>query len=402
VKQNWLGYSKEGNSGSGLGPKFARDLNSNLNAIFTDFGNEKVARASHLEKLCLVSEGVGKDNVSDFTTNLIKEFLLDYTQEFAVKNIAPNHRKTFSVSRARFNYKTEVWESRKYDLPTFGDDYVILTPKEILTKDDTWISRTDLFDNYEDIASAIPNEQLRAQINNYFSSQLPREPKKEDYYRATQRTLLKYPSILEHYIRQKEDNGDEAVSISSERVAESEVIFIAQARSFASELASGTRFYAQSGKTYGEARERVMFLKDVIENKDGYRLFYLKNQPLKREQDLQLLFRLTWFGTTSDVNREVNNGRGPVDFSISKGKRDKSLVEFKLAGNSQLKRNLEKQVAIYEKASDATRSIKVILYFSEQELQKTLSILKELKISEGEDVILIDARKDNKPSASKA
>ena len=143
-------------------------------------------------------------------------------------------------------------------------------------------------------------------------------------------------------------------------------------------------------------------MKDVIENKDGYRIFYLDGKPLKRELDLQVLFRLTWYATTSDVNREVNNGRGPVDFKISRGDKDKSLVEFKLASNSHLKRNLEKQVQIYEKASDTSSSLKVILYFSEQEMERVLSILNELRLAGREDIILIDARTDNKPSASKA
>jgi hypothetical protein len=31
------------------------------------------------------------------------------------------------------------------------------------------------------------------------------------------------------------------------------------------------------------------------------------------------------------VNREVNNGRGPVDFKVSEGAADTSLVHFKLA-----------------------------------------------------------------------
>jgi hypothetical protein len=122
----------------------------------------------------------------------------------------------------------------------------------------------------------------------------------------------------------------------------------------------------------------------------------------KREEDLQILFRLTWFATLSDVNREVNNGRGPVDFKISRGNKDKSLVEFKLASNTQLKRNLETQVAIYERANDTEKSVKVILYFSNQELDKIKTILYELKLENDTNIILIDGRRDNKPSASKA
>src|SRR5713226_9301934 len=80
VKQNWLGFSKNGNTGSGLGHDFAQALYSNLNTVFKSFGTETVTRSSHLEKLTLIRAGVGKDNISDFTTNLIKRYLLDYTQ----------------------------------------------------------------------------------------------------------------------------------------------------------------------------------------------------------------------------------------------------------------------------------------------------------------------------------
>jgi hypothetical protein len=96
----------------------------------------------------------------------------------------------------------------------------------------------------------------------------------------------------------------------------------------------------------------------------------------------------------------VNNGRGPADFKASRGAFDKSLVELKLASNSKLKQNLQNQVLIYQKASDATRALKVILYFTAAELEKVRSILKELKLFDSEDIILIDSRRDNKPSAS--
>jgi len=111
---------------------------------------------------------------------------------------------------------------------------------------------------------------------------------------------------------------------------------------------------------------------------------------------------LTWFATPSDVSREVNDGRGPVDFKISRGSFDKSLVEFKLAKNSQLRRNLEKQAEIYQKASDARSALKVILFFSEEEYEKILKILRDLKFENNPNVILIDANPDTKPSGSLA
>lgn len=145
-----------------------------------------------------------------------------------------------------------------------------------------------------------------------------------------------------------------------------------------------------------------MFLKDVIENKDGYRIFYIKDQPIERESDLQIMFRLTWYATPSDVNREVNNGRGPVDFKISRGSKDSTLVEFKLAKNSRLRDNLQKQVEIYQRASNSAKAIKVILYFTQSERDRAVKILEELKLTTYKDIVLINARNDDKPSASKA
>jgi len=84
------------------------------------------------------------------------------------------------------------------------------------------------------------------------------------------------------------------------------------------------------------------------------------------------------------------------------GSKDKTLVEFKLASNTKLKKNLENQVGIYEAANNTSKSIKVILFFNENEYKRVFEILKELKLLERPDVIVIDACGDNKPSASVA
>ncbi len=140
VRQTWLGFSLVGNKGSGLGMNFARALNKNLHTVFSIFGQEQITKGSHLEKLCLINEGVGRDNISDFTTNLIKEFLLIYTQDFARKHLRKEFRRVITVEKVRFNYATETWERDTFELPYFAGDYVILTPADILTKDDVWIN----------------------------------------------------------------------------------------------------------------------------------------------------------------------------------------------------------------------------------------------------------------------
>jgi len=73
--------------GRGLNKDFGYSLYKNLHKIFSKFGDEDITEDSHLEKLCLIEEGIGVDKISDFTLNLTKKFLLEYTQEFAKEHI---------------------------------------------------------------------------------------------------------------------------------------------------------------------------------------------------------------------------------------------------------------------------------------------------------------------------
>ncbi|MES2824009.1 MAG: hypothetical protein V4732_10445 [Pseudomonadota bacterium] len=402
VKQNWLGYSKVGNGGSGLGQNFANALNDNLSTIFNNFGAEQITQSSHLEKLCLIKDGVGKDSISDFTTNLIKGYLCEYTQDFAKNYLTKARYKEVIVKHAGFDYQTRRWVSKRYALPYIDGDFVLLTPKDILTKDEAWINKHDIIGDFDEIAASVPNIELRAQINDYLLRQIPERANQREINQAISLTLLKYPILIDHYIRYKEDHGDDAVALSEEKIKETEAVFIRQVTNLVEILKTQNIFYSHKGDTFEESYKRVIFLKQVIESNDGYRLFYVKGEPIKRESDLQLIFRLTWYAAEEDVNTEVNNGRGPVDYKISRGSKDSTLVEFKLASNSKLKQNLAKQVEVYKEANRTNKSIKVILYFTDSELERTLSVLKDLELGQNKELILIDARATNKPSGSNA
>lgn len=397
VKQNWLGYSKVGNGGSGLGPKFGKAFSTSIHIVFDDLGKEQVTQSSHLEKAGLFEIGVGKDNISDFTTNLIKEYLLEYTQEFAIKHIDKKYIKKVNVSKVYFNYQMERWMPKEYELPYLFGDFALLSPRDILTKDDNWINSNDLRGDFRRICGSIPNDQLRHEIFNYFKKSLPKSPKnkkntQKEISLAIHNTIKQFPEIIKYYVKQKEENKVGAKNISKQKVDEIESIFIVQLGKLVELLISQSDFYEISPESsYEESIKRIKFLKTVIEDNDGYRLFYVNHQPIKREEDLQIIYRLTWFASDYDVNREPNNGRGPVDYAISKGSKDKTLIEFKLASNSKLKQNLAKQVEVYEKANATKKSIKVILYFDASEFNKVHKTLKELNLENAENIILIDA-----------
>ncbi|TQK08990.1 hypothetical protein FB599_1348 [Herbaspirillum sp. SJZ130] len=400
IKENWLGYSKSGNGGRGLGKTFARVLKLNLTQVFKDFGNE-VHTGTHLEKLTLVKNGIGKDQISDFTCNLICGFLAKYTEEFAKKHIHKSRLAKFNVPKVYFDSRTKSWAAKQFLLPKFGDQFVLLTPVDILTKDEAWISHRGFVEDYSSVMSSIDNDQLRSQINTYFTSTLPLDATQEELETTLEKLINKFPVVLDYYIRLREKEGSGARVLSSEKLKQASDLFLTQLKELVGRL-DKTKFYQTIPNSFVEGLERVKYLKDVIEKQDGYKLFLVGGKPLKREADLQIMFKLTWFASAFDANAEVNNGRGPADFVVSYGSADKTIIEFKLASNNKLEGNLLKQAEIYTDAARATHPpIKAILYFSMTELAKVQRLLKKHGLERKKEIVLIDAIPE-KASASKA
>jgi len=405
VKQNWLGFTVLGNEGRALGAEFAKALNANLGILFGDDSTEDITQGRHLEKVSLIRGGVGRDSISDFTTNLIKEYLLEYTQTFTLAHIPDTDRKNYRIRKVRFNYDTESWEDGNFTLPKLGDgadDFVILTPEDILTRDDTWINRDDLLNGFAHIPPAIADEELRSQVSNYFRLRLTPKATKAERDAAVQATIEQFPVLLDYYIALKEVAGDEAASDSTREVTETDRVFVEQLKQLILDLIHRTEIYRSPITSYDEALQRVTAFKQYVENQDGYQLINRGDRPFSNEKEVQLYFGLALIGTAFDVNREPNNGRGPVDYKLSRGAVDKSLIEFKLGSNTQLKRNLQNQVAIYEAANQTKKSVKVIVNYTERDEQRVRGLLTELNLTGREDIVVIDARSDNKPSASRA
>lgn len=148
--------------------------------------------------------------------------------------------------------------------------------------------------------------------------------------------------------------------------------------------------------SYKESLQRVNDLKRYIEYND---IGILIN-PHHKERSLQQIFKLIWRNTSFDFNAEVNNGRGPVDFKVSKGSQDKTIIEFKLASNSALEQNLLNQAPIYAQSNNTANTIVVIFYFSIEEKERMDKIINKQQLSNLENYIIIDCTKQ--VSASKA
>jgi hypothetical protein len=171
-----------------------------------------------------------------------------------------------------------------------------------------------------------------------------RLPKNAD--RPAQRTIERFPELIDYYIRQKEDTGDQAESASASKVDDTKRVLVDQLRRALHDLEERTDFYDKPWTSYDECLERVRLFKHYIEHQDGHRLINRAGRPFSNDTEVQLFFGLIWCRTEFDVNREPNNGRGPVDFKVSFGSGDKSLIEFKLGTNTSLERNLQKPMML--------------------------------------------------------
>lgn len=193
-----LGYRMTRRPGSGMGEQLNRLLLETLGT-----SPELVSRGvRHVEEMQLVSLGIGPDRVSDMSANLLKSFLIEYTQRQAeiygiplVKGVPVEHV---------FDYDDWDWRDDYYDLPVNPLDParpgIILVPRRIVRKL-PWI-------NFDDFQRTEFGLFLRArQLKNGKMSGGSQQPlNKSDIVAVTKREVER----IDHYVDSKESASRDA------------------------------------------------------------------------------------------------------------------------------------------------------------------------------------------------
>ncbi|MGM5025124.1 hypothetical protein AB8B02_02765 [Tardiphaga sp. 862_B3_N4_1] len=126
-KETYLGVSRDNPQGRGVGPGQARQL---IDAI-SGSKAYKSGLLSDLSEMALYVEGVDRDKISDLTTNIIRDLLVDYTQQqcelYSIE--AQNYSGPASWDQRRRN-----WVARIVQLPYIDADPVLLVPKYIVRR----------------------------------------------------------------------------------------------------------------------------------------------------------------------------------------------------------------------------------------------------------------------------
>lgn len=414
IKNNWLGVCRHGNVGSALGNTFAEDLSNNiLNICETNGGSESI----HVEKMYLIHDGVGRDKISDWTVNILLGFFVDYTAKFAADHLDDSYCKVFEIQRYSFNYSTGLFEDKMVKLPFIikpngKKEYVLLTPKSILRKDEQEICKRNFDLCFDDLRETLPNDVLRFKLNKSFKDEMGKlyDSKKESFLPISNKdidiakqnsikTILKqFPELYDYFIGYKERDVKNAKE-KSEFEAANVINSISENEIVYSDVIDNS-LDKEFDSSFEEALYRINFLKNKIENCGLWKSLYDSNGEPLSEEYAQRMFGLAWCRSHFMFSPETNAGIGPADFLISCGSHNSVIIEFKMASNTRLDHVFEQVDKYKESLNTNQKSIIVIFFFNDSEERKALKI-KNDSDKEKYVVVLIDCDKSKKKSASK-
>lgn len=207
VNEIGFGYSEEGVHGSGLGNYLNRLLADTLAA--SEPLQERGLR--HIEELQLVSIGVAADRISDISANVLKLFLIEYTQRQASLWNIP--METAIPVTHYFDFDDYAWRDGYFDLPrnTVSGMPILLVPRRMVRLL-PWI-------NLEDYATTDYRLFLRSTAKRGWSKfpgtgRTGYFPPDKTEIACTTRANLK---LLDHYIGRKEKEAAKAFPVYVER-----------------------------------------------------------------------------------------------------------------------------------------------------------------------------------------
>lgn len=335
-KELCLGYTAKGTGGSGGGLGYAKTIAEAIeNAIRRGLQHPK-----HFEELGILNEGIGSDRISDITATILKSDLLSYTRANARRHRLPlaAHR----VYAGEFDQQRQRWTDADVNVPTnpFSGKAFLFVPERFIRELPT-LNADDWFDSFQ-------NEQLRQDLNYEILTKV----KKADIVAAAR----EHPEAVRSWTRRMEAEGERPYDLRSDPNGVYQ--WDAQTQQFASEHPLALKAPTDSVGFFKVIDRIVSQFKLFIEDQGGWSLLWNDDRDDKPEEAAQLLFRGIvqhyCYANNIVVDREVELGRGPVDFKFSTGYVHRSHLEIKKLHNGKFWNGLEMQLPSYMKSDGVT------------------------------------------------
>lgn len=371
-----LGFS-EGESGSAFGTILSKQV---IDTAY-DIVKAGVDDPEFFQLLPLFQENVGPDRLSDMIATIILPDIRNYTK--------------------RIFEELEVNED-SYPDKEFKDGYlinpykkceVLLVPIEILHK-------LPVAKSWEDIENVVSeNNTIRALMNQRVAEEWKQwsVANRKHYMREE---MFKKADIckqmIEDYDKEElsEYNPEEQIDYLLERICRR---IEKQGITWKSSLKK------ESIDSLKASMEILDYFKSWVENNKGWYVIQDANSR-NREKIAQRVIHLSGLCyirvNDLDMSCEPDEGRGPVDFKVSRGQ-DITIIEVKLSSNPDYRHGYEEQIEEYGKAENTDKMVYVLIDLGNSGRVNTIQKLHKENIEQGKktpEIIIIDAKE--KDSAS--
>jgi hypothetical protein len=355
VAELCLGVTAEGTRGAGAAAGKAKAIASSIYKAI-QFG---IANPKHFETIQLFEKGIAEDTISDAVGNILRHRFAAYTKavcdDLGITTVSRPH------IRGRYNTANQRWEQIVCHAPLnpFGaNQQVFLCPKEYLRPMPSL--NPDAFWGYCYDQNA---EELRTELGHDIARNINKDI-------ILEKALQDYESV-ENFVKHLERIGGAPYNL--EKDPKGIVKWYYSTRKFVSD--NPKKFDFATEKDFVRfVDEMIATFKNYVENQGGWDLIHNDDGSPKSEAACQRLFlgivRHYCKANNIDISPEVNIGRGPVDFKLSRGIEFRALIEMKLANNSKFWSGLTKQLPKYLEAEEVRVGRFLIIAFNENDVTR--------------------------------
>lgn len=340
-----LGYGGSSTRGSGFGEKLVS------NTIDTAFQIIKldIMDVDLFMGLSLFEKDIGPDRISDMTTNIIIEDLIEFS-------IRINSNLKLKTREYNINNKSYFLVENPYN-----KDPIIFVPNDI-------VRSLPIAADWSDIAKSLrENKALREAVNSHLGQIFAN-------MKAAERERLKFNALkskesFEYVINMLR----EVDKVPYDFEADTEGLYFW--RDLIDSLIEDFPNVIKSVdiKNVHDDKDIILIVRDIVKKfqclvednglwKELWNEDFSKNRKEKAVQRLFFAVASSYCQANNiDLSPEVDQGNGPVDFKLSYGASCKVVVEIKLSNNSSLVHGYEKQLDIYKKADNTDKGVFLIV-----------------------------------------
>lgn len=346
-----LGYASSGTSGSGAGSILANLIVEAMSEAIT----REVYDLRHFEELGFLVDGIGKDRISDIACNILKDKFIAYTQEICISHGIPT--EVFSVTNGSFDDNRNRWTNKNALLPRnpHTGDYILLTPARFLRKlptlnvDDWWdhLDPTLLVDFNLDMLGRLKKSQI-----------ISIAKRNTNAVRAW--TLSMESTSPTPYDVRTDPDGLHNFQLITKGFSANHPLQLTQVNvnNFHEFIAAITEKFKQNVEQ--EGGWKVLWNERSIKPKNEVNIQLLYNAIVKQYCDLYQV----------SVLREVELGRGPVDFMFVGNNNIKVILEVKKMRSNKFWQGFDVQLTSYLTSSGCNMGWYLAVRFSDSEVEQ--------------------------------